>query len=159
MGRASAKTIFFIQDAHDSLEAQENMAKIINHLVDAYDVKTVFEEGYEGEIPTDEYFGFIESAEDKQMVSYFLMDKLRLGGAEYAHVNRTMEGRQATQYVRQQMVNAQNVVIRTNKKGVHGRYVADVFYVLSPEKNKVKIFKEGRHLNQELLDRGLVMRV
>jgi hypothetical protein len=29
----SGQTIIFLQDAHDSLEAQENIAKIINHLV------------------------------------------------------------------------------------------------------------------------------
>ena len=30
----SGKTIVFIQDAHDSLEAQENIARTINHLDD-----------------------------------------------------------------------------------------------------------------------------
>ncbi|MSR77394.1 MAG: pyridoxal-phosphate dependent enzyme, partial [Candidatus Omnitrophica bacterium] len=87
-------TIFFIQDAHDSLEAQENIAKIIYHLVDHQGVKTVFEEGHEGPVPTDEYFGFIRDPKIKEKVSYFLMDKLRLGGAEYAHINRKrQEGR------------------------------------------------------------------
>ena len=82
------KTIFYIQDAHDSLEAQENIAEIIRHLVENYEVNTVFEEGYEGPVPSDDYFGFIKSPKAKEKVSYFLMDKLRLGGAEYAHVNR-----------------------------------------------------------------------
>jgi len=82
------KTIYYIQDAHDSLEAQENIAKIINHLVAREGVKTVFEEGYEGSVPTDEYFGFIKDPEVKEKVAYFLMDKLRIGGAEYAHINR-----------------------------------------------------------------------
>jgi len=54
------KTIIYLQDAHDSLEAQENIAKIIHHLVEHYGVKTVYEEGYEGSVPTDEYFGFIK---------------------------------------------------------------------------------------------------
>ena len=40
---ASGKTIIYIQDAHDSLEAQENIAKIISHLVEHSGVKTVFE--------------------------------------------------------------------------------------------------------------------
>jgi len=84
----SGKTILYIQDAHDSLEAQENIAKIIQHLVEEKGVKTVFEEGYEGKVPTDEYFGFIKDKEVKEKVSYFLMDKLRIGGAEYAHINR-----------------------------------------------------------------------
>lgn len=81
--------IFYIQDAHDSLEAQENIAKIIHHLVDKQNVKTVFEEGYEGSVPTDKYFGKILDSKLREKVAYFLMDKLRLGGAEYAHITRT----------------------------------------------------------------------
>jgi len=87
----SGKTILFIQDAHDSLEAQENTAKIINHLVSNYGIKTVFEEDYEGPVPTDKYFGFIKDPKIKEKVSYFLMDHLRVGGAEYAHINRTKD--------------------------------------------------------------------
>ena len=37
----SGKTIIYIQDAHDSLEAQENIAKIIQYLVDKHGVNTV----------------------------------------------------------------------------------------------------------------------
>ena len=87
----SGKTILYIQDAHDSLEAQENIAKIINSLVAHEGVKTVFEEGYEGPVPTDNFFGFIKSPKIKEKVSYFLMDHLRVGGAEYAHINRTKD--------------------------------------------------------------------
>jgi nucleoside-diphosphate-sugar epimerase/transketolase/MoaA/NifB/PqqE/SkfB family radical SAM enzyme/LmbE family N-acetylglucosaminyl deacetylase/glycosyltransferase involved in cell wall biosynthesis/8-oxo-dGTP pyrophosphatase MutT (NUDIX family) len=85
------KTILFIQDAHDSLEAQENIARLINQFVKKNGIKTVFEEGYEGPVPTDKFFGFIKDPKIKQKVSYFLLDKLRLGGAEYAHVNRTQD--------------------------------------------------------------------
>ncbi len=87
-GISGDKLIIYIQDAHDSLEAQENTAKLINHLVGQNGVKTVLEEGYEGEVPTDEYFGFIKDPAVKEKVSYFLMDHLRIGGAEYAHINR-----------------------------------------------------------------------
>ena|GEM_PF-4868126 len=87
----SGKTILFIQDAHDSLEAQENIAKIINHVVSGYGVQTVFEEGYEGPVPTDRYFGFIKDPKIKEKVVYFLMDHLRVGGAEYAHINRAKD--------------------------------------------------------------------
>ena len=89
----SQKFVVFIQDAHDSLEAQENIAKIINHMVSNYGVKTVFEEGYEGPVPTDKYFGFIKDAKIREKVSYFLMDHLRIGGAEYAHINRAAMAR------------------------------------------------------------------
>ncbi|MFA6599642.1 MAG: radical SAM protein [Candidatus Omnitrophota bacterium] len=42
-------------------------------------------------MPTDKFFGFIKDPAIKQKVSYFLLDQLRLGGAEYAHVNRTQD--------------------------------------------------------------------
>ncbi len=87
----SGKTILYIQDAHDSLEAQENISKIIEHLVSTQGVKTVLEEGYEGPVPTDEYFGFIKDSELKRKVAYFFLDHLRVGGAEYAHINRTKD--------------------------------------------------------------------
>ena len=56
----SGKTIIYIQDAHDSIEAQENIAKMIEYFVEHHGVKTVFEEGYEGTVPTDKYFGLIK---------------------------------------------------------------------------------------------------
>ena len=84
----SGKTLIYIQDAHDSLEAQQNIARIIHHLVDKQPVRTVLEEGYEGEVPTGKYFGTIPETDVREQAAYFLMDKLRLGGAEYAHVTR-----------------------------------------------------------------------
>lgn len=87
----TGKKVIFIQDAHDSLEAQENIARMIDQLVEHEGVRTVFEEGYEGPVPTDEYFGEIKDAAVRQKVSYFLLDKLRLGGAEYAHINRKQD--------------------------------------------------------------------
>jgi isopentenyldiphosphate isomerase len=87
----SGKTILYIQDAHDSLEAQENISKIIDHLVTHDGVKIVLEEGYEGPVPTDKYFGFIKDPKMREKISYFLMDHLRVGGAEYAHINRTRD--------------------------------------------------------------------
>ncbi|MDP3920758.1 MAG: hypothetical protein Q8R76_08140 [Candidatus Omnitrophota bacterium] len=87
----NGKTIVYIQDAHDSLQAQENIAKIITHLVHHHGVSTVFEEGFEGVVPTDDFFGIFKDPAAKEKVSYYLMDKLRLGGAEYAHINRTRD--------------------------------------------------------------------
>gem|GEM_PF-4671119 len=86
--QAGSKTIFFLQDAHDSLEAQENIASLIHHLVETSGVKTVFEEGYEGPVPADDYFGPLKDSEVREKVSYYLLDQLRIGGAEYAHINR-----------------------------------------------------------------------
>ena len=63
---SSGKTVIYIQDAHTSLQAQENIAKIINHLVTTQDVQTVFEEGYEGEVPTDQYFNLLQEKQVKE---------------------------------------------------------------------------------------------
>ncbi|HTL47777.1 MAG TPA: GNAT family N-acetyltransferase [Verrucomicrobiae bacterium] len=89
----SGKTIFYLQDAHDSLEAQRNIARSIRFLVEKYGVRTVFEEGYEGPVPTARYFGFMKDAAARKKVSDFLLDKLRIGGAEYAHINRAHDFR------------------------------------------------------------------
>ncbi len=85
---AEPRTVIYIQDAHDSLEAQENIAEMIRYFVKEYGVKTVYEEGYEGAVPTDKLFGSIKNPALKEKISYYLMDKLRVGGAEYAHINR-----------------------------------------------------------------------
>jgi len=88
---STGKTVIYIQDAHDSLEAQQNIARLIGVLTAEAGVKKVFEEGYEGPVPTDDYFGFIRGAEIRRKVSFFLLDTLRLSGAEFAHVNRTRD--------------------------------------------------------------------
>jgi len=85
------KTIIYIQDAHSSLEAQENIAKIIQTLVKEKGIKTVFEEGYEGEVPSDRFFGFISERSIREKIAYYFLDQLKIGGAEYAHINRTKD--------------------------------------------------------------------
>ena len=89
---ALPKNILFVQDAHDSLEAQEHIAALIGHLVENHGVQTVLEEGYEGPVPTDALFEKITEPAVKQRVAYFLLDKLRIGAAEYAHINRVKPG-------------------------------------------------------------------
>lgn len=88
---AGPKTVIHIQDAHDSLEAQENIAKLIEFFTQTQGITTVFEEGYEGPVPTDEFYGVIPNSEVRERVAYYLMDQLRLGGAEYAHINRKQD--------------------------------------------------------------------
>lgn len=87
----SGKTIYYIQDAHDSLDAQINIAAIIQTLVQKEGVSLVLEEGFEGRVPTDDYFRLIKPPELKKKVSYLLLDQLLIGGAEYAHINRTRD--------------------------------------------------------------------
>jgi len=54
----SEKTLIYIKDAHDSMEVQENIAKLIHHYVSQNEVNTVYEEAYHGRVPTDEFFSF-----------------------------------------------------------------------------------------------------
>lgn len=65
-------------------------------------------------------------------------------------------GKEAFEYVRDQMAKAKTVVVRTGKADQHGRYVMHVFYSLEEDADKERIFQTGRWLNQELLDRNLV---
>jgi endonuclease YncB( thermonuclease family) len=65
-------------------------------------------------------------------------------------------GKEAFEYVREQMAKAKTIVVRTGKEDRHGRYVMHVFYSLEEDANKERVFQTGRWLNQELLDRGLV---
>ncbi|MBP9866034.1 MAG: hypothetical protein KBC91_06505, partial [Candidatus Omnitrophica bacterium] len=87
LGR-TGKTFVLIQDAHQSFEAQQHIADLIHLLVREHGVKTVFEEGYEGLVPTDDLMNDISDPLVKQRVAYYLMDQLLIGGAEYAHINR-----------------------------------------------------------------------
>lgn len=89
----SGKKIFFIQDAHDSLEAQENIASLIDHLVEEEGVSLVMEEGYEGPLNTDFVFSRFSDPGKRQKLSHFLLDQLQLSAAEYAHINRKKDFR------------------------------------------------------------------
>ena len=66
------------------------------------------------------------------------------------------KGREAFEYVRDQMAKVEFVMVKTNKIDIYGRYVAHVFYSLKTD-HKDKVFSEGRYLNQELLDKGLAI--
>src|SRR3989338_4277181 len=83
----SGKQVVFIQDAHSSLECQRHIAALITRLVKREGFETVFEEGYEGAVPSDFYFQ-IPEPRLKAKVAYFFLDHLRIGGAEFAHINR-----------------------------------------------------------------------
>jgi endonuclease YncB( thermonuclease family) len=65
------------------------------------------------------------------------------------------KGRKACAFVREQMAKTDFVMVQTHKIDIYGRYVGHVFYSLSQETDKLKIFKEGRYLNQELVEKGL----
>ncbi len=88
--KGNSAPLFYIQDAHNSLEAQKNIAALISLLVQEYGVKTVLVEGVEGKVNLDTYFQFSDSNVKEKVSDYFL-EHLRLSGAQYAHINRTQD--------------------------------------------------------------------
>ncbi|HMX94212.1 MAG TPA: DUF1016 N-terminal domain-containing protein [Elusimicrobiota bacterium] len=64
-------------------------------------------------------------------------------------------GEEALAYVRDQLAKAKKIVIRTSKEDLHGRFVGHVFYSLDERMEWGRVYRDGRWLNQEMLDRGL----
>ncbi len=64
-------------------------------------------------------------------------------------------GDESFAYVRDQMAKSKKIVIKTSKEDLHGRFVGHVFYSLDERIEWGCIYRDGRWLNQELLDRGL----
>ncbi len=64
------------------------------------------------------------------------------------------KGKEACQYVRDQLARVNFVMVKTNKIDVYGRYVGHVFYS-TKNFSKNKIFSSGRYLNQELVQKKL----
>ncbi len=64
-------------------------------------------------------------------------------------------GKEAFEYVRDQLAKAKVLVISTDKSDSHGRYIGDIMYSTDERDEWQKVFASGRYLNQELLDKGL----
>jgi endonuclease YncB( thermonuclease family) len=79
--------------------------------------------------------------------------RIRLAGIDAEPID-TARGRQAYEYLREQMAKLAFVMVKTNKIDIYGRYVGHIFYSLKTE-DKDKIFSQGRYLNQELVNQGL----
>ena len=67
-------------------------------------------------------------------------------------------GQEAYRYVRDQLAQAQTVVVKTHKIDIYGRYVGHIFYTLK-DADLADVFTGGRYLNQELLAKGLATTV
>lgn len=81
----SPKTIIHIQDAHSNLDAQKNIAHIINELVSRDQAAVVGVEGAVGEVDLDTFRSFpIEQARDAVSLDY--MQKGLFSAAEYARI-------------------------------------------------------------------------
>ena len=79
--------------------------------------------------------------------------RIRLAGIDAPPIDEP-KGREAYEYVRDQMAKVPFVMVKTNKIDIYGRYVGHIFY-LPKAKDKDKIFAQGQYLNQELVDKGL----
>lgn len=71
-----------------------------------------------------------------------------------ADPEKSSAAQMAKEFVAKQLVNVERIVFQSFKVDLYGRYVADVFY-LPGEKDRERIFQQGRFLNQDLLDAGL----
>ena len=80
--------------------------------------------------------------------------RIRLAEVDAPPINED-GGEDAFAYVRDQMAKSKKRVIRTSKEDVHGRFVGHVFYSLDERMEWGRVYRDGRWLNQELLDRGL----
>jgi endonuclease YncB( thermonuclease family) len=80
--------------------------------------------------------------------------RLRLKGVD-APKAKTTAGNEATRWVQQTLARAQQVVVKTVRMELHGRYVAHVFYSGDPEASVEEVFRRGTYLNAEVIGEGL----
>lgn len=83
--RPGAPIIIHIQDLHDSVEAQKNIAGLVESLQDARGISLVGLEGAQGEFAT-EAFRHLPDADITRGVAEHLMDQGYLGGPEFAGI-------------------------------------------------------------------------
>ena len=81
--------------------------------------------------------------------------KLRLRGIDAPEMN-TAEGERVKRYVQRVFRAIPVIVIKTYSTDKYDRYLSDVFY-LSGEPDPAVIASRGNFLNQELLDKRLVL--
>lgn len=81
-------------------------------------------------------------------------ERIRLAGIDCPDII-TEEGKEAAEYVRNQLARVPFVMLRTTKVDINGRFLGHVFYSLDDTMEKDDIYTEGRYLNQDLLDKGL----
>ena len=67
------------------------------------------------------------------------------------------KGKEAFEFVRGQMAKAGCVMVKTHKVDIYGRYLGHIFYSLDEGAEREVVFKEGRYLNQELVDKGFAV--
>jgi endonuclease YncB( thermonuclease family) len=81
--------------------------------------------------------------------------RLRLAGVNAPELN-TKDGQETYSYVQEQMTKAKVLVCKTHMLDKYGRFVGHIFYSFDESADRADVFKTGRYLNQELLDKDLV---
>ncbi|MFC1808666.1 DUF1016 N-terminal domain-containing protein [Candidatus Omnitrophota bacterium] len=82
----------------------------------------------------------------------FICENIRLRGINALEIE-TPRGKAAKLFVERELTDVIWVLIKTYSSDIYGRYVADLLY-LPRETNPLRIQKEGKYLNQQLLDAG-----
>ncbi len=88
---SSSKTLLLIQDSHISLEVQLNIAKIIQTLVNEYDIKLVNIEGADHEKIDFHELRELEPRDVVERVSVEFLKESRINGAVYAKINNVKD--------------------------------------------------------------------
>lgn len=81
--------------------------------------------------------------------------KLRFRGIDAAEIEK---GKKASDYVKRILARVPFVVITITGRDKFGRPLTDLFY-LEGTQDREKVLREGKYLNQELLDLGLARRM
>jgi endonuclease YncB( thermonuclease family) len=84
-------------------------------------------------------------------------ERIRLAGLNTPELT-TKKGKEAFQYIRDQLQKARGVIIKTEKVDTFGRFIGHVFYSFEDD-DVGAVFAEGRYLNDELLKKGLAQRM
>ncbi len=84
-------------------------------------------------------------------------ERLRLRGIDAPELG-TPDGEGSRYYLQDILPRGKRVVIKSHKTDIYGRFVADVlFHPVAQDAEGILL--DGRYLNQELLDRGLAVRM
>ena len=80
-----SKTVIHLQDAHCNYEAQQNISKILEHLIKNYNINFVAVEGADGVVDTSWFRAFPDAEIRKEVADYF-MKKGEITGAEFLSI-------------------------------------------------------------------------
>jgi endonuclease YncB( thermonuclease family) len=89
----------------------------------------------------------------------FKKQRIRLAQIDALEM-KTMEGQKSFEYLRDLTASLDEVVVRTNKVDIYGRFIGDVFYPLTSQsetsgQSKIEIFEKGIYLNEKIVIEGM----